>query len=117
MASYSCKESRSGELDLKREKDLSAEREREWVSRSMATFTMLPMIYSGSGAQQRRERQGFMVERSWGERESGESANGQQEMVPERFSGFICRDRLGLGCSGVGRDWASRAALRGGVVH
>jgi hypothetical protein len=27
------------------------------------------MVYSGSGAQQRQERQGFMVERSWGERE------------------------------------------------
>jgi hypothetical protein len=53
MASYSCKESRSGELDLKREKDLSAEGEREKVSRSAATFTVLPAIYSGSGAQQR----------------------------------------------------------------
>jgi hypothetical protein len=69
MASYSCKESRSGELDLEREKDLSAEGEREKVPRSTATFTMLPVIYSGSGAQQWQERQGFMAERSWGERE------------------------------------------------
>jgi hypothetical protein len=97
---------------------LSAERERgKVVSRSMATFTVLPTIYSGSGAQQWRERQGFMVERSWGERESGEGANGRQERVLERVSGFIRRDRLGLGCSGVGRNWASRVALRGSVVH
>jgi hypothetical protein len=58
-----------------------------------------------------------MVDRSWGERESGENANGRQERVPERVSGLICWDRLGLGCSGVEHDWASRAALRGGVVH
>jgi hypothetical protein len=77
----------------------------------------LSTIRSGSGAQSRRERQGFMMERFWGERESGEEANGWQGRVPERVSGFIRRGRLGLGCSGVGRDWASRAALQGGVVH
>jgi hypothetical protein len=48
---------------------LSIEREVRGVSRLTATSTVLPMVYSGSGAQQRRERQGFMVERSWGERE------------------------------------------------
>jgi hypothetical protein len=50
-------------------------------------------------------------------RESGEGANEQHERVPEGVSGFISPDGHGLGCTGVGRNWAAWAALWGGIVH
>jgi hypothetical protein len=74
-----------GELDLEREKDLSTQREREEFSLSDGNLHRLPTVYSGSSAQQRRERRSFMVERLWGERESGEEANGRQGRFLERL--------------------------------
>jgi hypothetical protein len=50
-------------------------------------------------------------------RESGEGENERQERVLEGVSGFISPDGHGLGCTGVGRDWASCAALWDGIVH
>jgi CO dehydrogenase/acetyl-CoA synthase delta subunit len=47
---------------------LSAEREGR-VFPVDGNLHHFPMICSGSSAQSRRERQGFMMERFWGERE------------------------------------------------
>jgi hypothetical protein len=77
----------------------------------------LPTVYSGSGAQQRREKLVSMAARSRGERGSGGEANERTGRVPEGVSSFISRGGLGLGCSESGNDWASQAALWGGVVH
>jgi hypothetical protein len=116
MASRSCKKSRSGELGIEREKDLSAEREgkgfpdRRQPSPCCRRSTPARVLSNG-------ERGRASWWRGPGVRESGEGANGRQERVPERVSGFIHRDRLGLGCSSIGRDWASQAALWGGIVH
>jgi hypothetical protein len=33
------------------------------------------------------------------------------------FPSFISPDGHGLGCTGIGCDWASWAALWGGIVH
>jgi hypothetical protein len=50
-------------------------------------------------------------------RESGEGKNERHERVPEGVSGFISPDGLILVCIGDGCDWASWAALWGGIVH
>jgi hypothetical protein len=43
----------AGELDLKRERGLSAEKEREKISPIDSNLHRLPTIFSGSGVQQR----------------------------------------------------------------
>jgi hypothetical protein len=46
-----------------------------------------------------------------------EGENEREGRFLEGFSAFNCRSRLGLGCTGNGRDWASWASLWGGIVH
>jgi hypothetical protein len=106
----------AGELGLERENGLSTEREGRG-SPDRRQPSPLPTVYSGSGAQQWREKLVSMAARSCGERESGGEANERQGRVPEGVSSYISRGGLGLGCSGSGNDWVSRAAFRGGVVH
>jgi hypothetical protein len=79
----------AGELDLEREKGLSAEREREEGSQIDGNLHRLPTIYSGSGAQQRREGLGSMVAMSCGKRERRGGGNEQQRAAREGGSGFI----------------------------
>jgi hypothetical protein len=106
----------AGELGLERENGLSTQREgRGSLDRWQPS--PLPTVSSGSGAQQWREKLVSMAARSCGERGSGGETNERQGRVLEGVSSFISRGGLGLGCSGSGNDWASRAALRGGIVH
>jgi hypothetical protein len=89
--------------DLKKENGLSAKREgRGFPDRRQPS--PLPTVYSGSGAQQRREKLVSMAARSCGERGSGGEANEWQGRVPEGVLSFISRGGLGPGCSGSGND-------------
>jgi hypothetical protein len=106
----------AGELDLERERGLSAEKEREKFSPIDSNLHRLSMIFSGSGIQQRREGLVSMAARFCSARGSEEGANGWQERVPEGMPGFIRRGGSGLGCSRSGSNWASRAALWGSIV-
>jgi hypothetical protein len=106
----------AGELGLERENGLSTKREgRGFPDRRQPSPFAVGLLRLG--AQQRQEKMVSMATRFYGERESGREANERQGRVPEGVSSFISRGGLGLGCSGSGNDWASRAALRGGVVH
>jgi hypothetical protein len=49
--------------------------------------------------------------------ESGEGANEREGRFLEGVLAFNCRSRLGLGCIGARRNWASWAALWGSIVQ
>jgi hypothetical protein len=89
------------------------QREREEGSQIDDNLHHLPMIFSGSGAQQRLEKLVSMAVRSCSERGSGEEANEWQARAPEGVLGFIwswwsrCRVHL------VGHGWARGAAFLG----
>jgi hypothetical protein len=101
----------TGELDLERERDESAEKKRGNVFPDRRQPSPLPTIYSSLGAQQQRHELVSMVVSVCSERGSGGEANEWQGRAPEWVRGFICpgwsRCRVHLD----GHGWARGAAL------
>jgi hypothetical protein len=79
----------TGELDLERERDVSAEKKRGNGFLDRWQPSPLPMIFSGSGVQQRRDELVSMAASVCSERGSGGEANERQGRAPEGVLGFI----------------------------
>jgi hypothetical protein len=101
----------TGELDLKRDRDGSAEKKRGNVFPDRRQPSPLLTIYSGSGAQQWRHELVSMAASVCSERGSGGEANERQGRAPEGGAGLYLARVVAV----QGAPRRSRLGARGGI--